>query len=162
MIVVQYANDGNLKEFLIKNRIEHDWQWKLNILRYLSQDLSTIHSAGLAHCDVQDQNVFIRGDNWAYLGQLYWSMSKEELLKAKATSFINEKSNDIYRFGELIIQIATETDYNNYDASKVGNLPNPVLKLIKSCLAYDFKKRPDINKILYILEKWCGNPQRFD
>src|SRR5688572_1726968 len=157
MIVVQYANDGNLKEFLFKNRIEHDWQWKLNILRYLAQDLSTIHNAGLAHCDVQNQNVFIRDDNWAYLGQLYWSASKKEL-KGKDTRFINKKLNDILGFGELIIQIATETDYNNYDASKIGNIPNPILKLIKSC----FKKHPDINKILYILEKWCGNPQRFD
>src|SRR4051794_30352263 len=159
MIVVQYANDGNLEQFLIKNRIEHDWHWKLNILCYLAQDLSTIHNAGLAHRDVHNQNVFIRNDNWAYLGQLYWSMSKEEL-KEKEKIFINEKSNDIYRFGKLIIEIANETNYN-YN-TKIDNLPTPILKLIKSCIANDFRKRPDINKILYILEKWCGNPQHFD
>ncbi|RIA96785.1 hypothetical protein C1645_353249 [Glomus cerebriforme] len=62
MIVMQYANDRSLKDFLLKNKIKHNWQWKLNIIRYLAQDLSMIHNAGLAHCDVKDENVFIRDD----------------------------------------------------------------------------------------------------
>jgi hypothetical protein len=41
---------------------------------------------GLAHCDFKDENVFIR-DNWAYLGQLYWPISKEE-------EFHMQKSNE--------------------------------------------------------------------
>ena len=75
---MQYANDGSLKEFLLKNKIKHDWQWKLNVLRYLAQDLNTIHNVGFVHKDIKKGNIFIR-DNWAYRGQLYWSISKEEI-----------------------------------------------------------------------------------
>src|SRR5581483_12324829 len=103
MTVIQYANDGSLKDFLSKyNRIKHDWQWKLNIFHYLAQDLSTIHNAGLAHQDVRDENVYIR-DNWAYIGQLYWSVSKEEIGEYK---FKIQKASDIYGFGKVMKQIA--------------------------------------------------------
>ena len=151
---MQYANDGSLKKFLSKNMIEHDWQWKLNIFRYLAQDLSIIHNAGLIHNDLKDENVYIR-DNWAYIGQLYWSISKEE---SKRGDFKEQKAYDVYGFGELMSQIATSNDYyKNHPDEK--DIPSPILKLIESCLDFDFRKRPDINKILYILEKWCGNPQ---
>jgi serine/threonine protein kinase len=156
-MVMQYANDGSLKDFLLKNKIKHDWQWKLNIFRYLAQDLSMIHNAGLIHCDIKDENVYIN-DNWAYLDQLYWSSSKEEL--GEEIEFIKGKANDIYKFGILMIKIATENQKVNFRENiKNSDIPKPVLKLINSCLDKDIKKRPDIVKILYILEKWCGNPQ---
>src|SRR4051812_7765583 len=91
IIVEQYANDGKLREFLYNNKIKHDWQWKLNIFRYLAQDLSTIHNAGLVHQEVTNENVFIR-DDWAYIGQLYWSRSKEE--ESNEKEFRKRKSKD--------------------------------------------------------------------
>ena len=153
VIVMQYANDGSLKDFLFSNKINHDWQWKLNIFRYLAQDLSTIHNEGLIHQDVKDENVYIR-DNWAYIGQLYWSVSKEEIGEDE---FKERKASDIHGFGVLMRQIAADS-YKYVHPDEIKDIPSPILKLIKSCLNFEFRERPDINNILYILEKWCGNP----
>ena len=59
IIVMQFIYDGSLKNFLDKNEIQYGWQWKLNILHYLAQDLNTIHDAGLFHNDVKNENVFV-------------------------------------------------------------------------------------------------------
>ena len=86
---------------------------------------------------------------------MYWSLSKEGL---EENEFKKLKASDVYGFGELMEQIFTESVYCCVPSGGFEDIPNPMLKLTKSCLNSDFRKRPDINKILYILEKWCGNP----
>jgi hypothetical protein len=36
MLIMEYANGGNLHEYLQKNFIDVSWKVKLNILRYIS------------------------------------------------------------------------------------------------------------------------------
>src|SRR5207253_6545401 len=114
IIVMQFIYDGSLKNFLDKNEIQYGWQWKLNILHYLAQDLNTIHDAGLFHNDVKNENVFVLSD---------W---KEELTEEE---FIIGKADDIHGFGIVMIEIATENYVSEVNYEEC-DIPKPVLKLI--------------------------------
>ncbi|RIB15598.1 kinase-like domain-containing protein [Gigaspora rosea] len=59
MMVYQYANRGNLHDFLAKYFRELVWQNKLKQLEDISYDLSRIHKAGLIHNDFHSGNILL-------------------------------------------------------------------------------------------------------
>jgi serine/threonine protein kinase len=56
MVVMQYANKGNLRENLTKI-IENDWKQKLHMLHNIIHGLTEIHKQNLIHCDFHDGNI---------------------------------------------------------------------------------------------------------
>src|SRR5437016_13751352 len=63
MIVMRYANNGNLLSYLDQSINELTWKRKLLSLRTISQNLWTIHNAGLVHCNLHDGNIVVRNGN---------------------------------------------------------------------------------------------------
>ncbi|RIB22334.1 kinase-like domain-containing protein [Gigaspora rosea] len=59
MMVYQYANRGNLSDFLTRYFRELVWQEKLNQLADISYDLSRIHKTGLIHKDFHSGNILL-------------------------------------------------------------------------------------------------------
>ena len=51
MMVMNYANNGNLRQYLNNNFNSFDWKNKLHNLDIISYGLSRIHSEGLIHHD---------------------------------------------------------------------------------------------------------------
>ncbi|CAG8850342.1 16540_t:CDS:2, partial [Racocetra persica] len=57
MVVLQYADSGNLREFL--DHKELSWINKLHIARDIAHGLCQLHKAGVVHGDLHTQNIFI-------------------------------------------------------------------------------------------------------
>ncbi|PKC66762.1 kinase-like protein, partial [Rhizophagus irregularis] len=61
MVVIDYANKGNLRENLTKI-VENNWNQKLFMLYQIVSGLSKIHEQNLIHCDFHDGNILIHRD----------------------------------------------------------------------------------------------------
>ncbi|GBC30773.2 kinase-like domain-containing protein [Rhizophagus irregularis DAOM 181602=DAOM 197198] len=58
MVVIDYANNGNLRKNLSKV-ITNDWKQRLNMLYKIISGLYEIHKQNLIHCDLHDGNILI-------------------------------------------------------------------------------------------------------
>src|SRR6185369_6040131 len=76
MLVMQYAEGGNLLSYLDQNINKLTWRMKAELVKYIAFNLDVIHSRGLIHCDLHGGNVL--------LGRSSASMSS----KASFTSYI--------------------------------------------------------------------------
>ena len=63
MIVMQYANKGNLLSYLHQNINELTWKMKLQCLGDIAMYLYNIHYLGLVHCDLHGGNIVMRNNN---------------------------------------------------------------------------------------------------
>ncbi|GBC07801.1 hypothetical protein RclHR1_00770014 [Rhizophagus clarus] len=61
MVVVDYANKGNLRRNLTKV-IEKDWNQRLFMLYKIISGLNEIHNINLIHCDFHDGNILNHED----------------------------------------------------------------------------------------------------
>src|SRR6185436_18741609 len=57
MIVLEYANDGNLREYLKINFNNINWKQKLYNLYYLSNKLKDIHKLDIVYQDFHPGNI---------------------------------------------------------------------------------------------------------
>ncbi|RHZ82820.1 hypothetical protein Glove_103g67 [Diversispora epigaea] len=57
MMVLKYANDGNLREYLKINFNNINWEQKLKNLYYLSENLKNIHKLDIVHQDFHPGNI---------------------------------------------------------------------------------------------------------
>jgi serine/threonine protein kinase len=62
MVVMQYANKGNLRGNLAKI-IENSWKEKLHMLYSIISGLKGIHEQNLIHCDFHDGNILNHEEN---------------------------------------------------------------------------------------------------
>ncbi|CAB4380771.1 unnamed protein product [Rhizophagus irregularis] len=56
MVVIDYANKGNLRGNLVKVT-KYNWKQKLNMLYKIISGLYKIHKQDLIHCDLHDGNI---------------------------------------------------------------------------------------------------------
>src|ERR1043166_2647607 len=62
MMVMKYANNGNLRQFLNNNFNSFDWEKKLRNLFVIAHGLSKIHDKGLIHHDFHCGNILSNDD----------------------------------------------------------------------------------------------------
>jgi serine/threonine protein kinase len=60
MIVMQYANDGDLLSYLNQNINKLTWKMKLQLLKDIASTLRTMQWNGLVHCDIHGGNIVLR------------------------------------------------------------------------------------------------------
>ncbi|RIB27418.1 kinase-like domain-containing protein [Gigaspora rosea] len=82
MMVYQYANRGNLFDFLSQYFRKLTWQKKLKKFEDISYNLSRIHEAGLIHSDFHSGNILLNqnidGNIDSYIRDLGLSKKKDE------------------------------------------------------------------------------------
>ena len=61
MIVMQYANNGNILSYLGQNINKLTWKMKLQHLSDIADYLRIIHFQGLVHCDLHGGNIVLHG-----------------------------------------------------------------------------------------------------
>ena len=59
MLVMQYAEGGNLLSYLDQNINKLTWRMKAELVKYIAFNLDVIHSRGLIHCDLHGGNVLL-------------------------------------------------------------------------------------------------------
>ncbi|RIB28590.1 kinase-like domain-containing protein [Gigaspora rosea] len=125
LMVYQYANKGNLHEYLESNFREFYWMSKLEQLVYISYDLSQIHEAGFIHGDIHSKNILLHLDYsyhykklYSYITDLGLSRRKNEQrsnvfgVKQYVAPEVLESGQftsaaDIYGFGAIMSEMST-------------------------------------------------------
>ena len=123
LMVLQYANNGNLHKYLSTNFRELTWQIKLKLLLNISEDLCNIHDAGYIHADLHSGNILqdrrISEEMQSYISDLGLSQKYNEntsgdiygVLPYVAPEVLSGQqftsAADIYGFGVIMSEIST-------------------------------------------------------
>ncbi|CAG8839700.1 27976_t:CDS:2, partial [Gigaspora margarita] len=59
IMVLQYANGGNLREYLRANHATLDWPTKINMGKQIASGLKCIHIQGIVHRDLHSKNILV-------------------------------------------------------------------------------------------------------
>ncbi|CAG8540008.1 2530_t:CDS:2 [Ambispora leptoticha] len=100
-MVVHYAADGNLREYMRKNNASITWQQKLDILHEIARGLSIIHLHGYTH-----HNFHIRPAAAVLertLQRWYSDVKEDEVEKESCMQFKNAEENRAKEIPETII-----------------------------------------------------------
>ncbi|CAG8744716.1 4195_t:CDS:2, partial [Racocetra fulgida] len=160
-IVMNYFADGNLRDYLIRNR-GINLKDKIFAIWRICLALSNIHQQDLIHCHLHRS---CRPVDDKRIDKLYGTvpyMAPELLLHKKYS-----KATDIYSLGVLMWEIFAVNqpfDYipDNYQLAKeiicglklqmVPEIPNRIQNLIYRCMDTNPLKRPTIEQILVIIK----------
>jgi serine/threonine protein kinase len=188
MLVMEYANEGNLRKCLTE--ITNDWSQKLFLLYKIIAGLNSIHKKNLIHYNFHNGNILCSKYNSIYgvfisdyLGsyQLAKSFLKKdsiygvlpfiapEVLKGKSYT----QASDIYSFSIIMWEFASRILPFNDRAHDIQlalsickgerpeiieNTPQCYVDLMKKCWEEDPLKRPSASEILNIIKKWIFLP----
>ncbi|POG66969.1 kinase-like domain-containing protein, partial [Rhizophagus irregularis DAOM 181602=DAOM 197198] len=184
MVVMDYANKGNLRENLT-NIVENNWNQKLYMLYEIISGLSKIHKKNLIHCDFHDGNILNHNDknkDKFYISDLGLCQPVKSFLKKydiygvisfMAPEVLIGKSytpaSDIYSFSMIMWEFTSGVPPFNNRAHDIQlslsickgerpeiieNTPQCYVDLMKKCWNEDPLKRPSSEEVLRIIEKW--------
>ena len=178
MIVMQYADNGNLLSYLDQNINKLAWKDKLEHLQTIAMHLCDIHIKGLVHCNLHGGNIVLHNDTPFIcdlgLSQLQSANSYEQSSNIRSvltfvapevfyTRKFTQKS-DVYSFGIIMYLIATgEPPFRDrqFDESLIcdimgglrpsmpDSVPEEYKKLAERCCDADPDKRPADGRELY-------------
>jgi serine/threonine protein kinase len=182
-IVMEFAENGDLRRYLRNNEIKLFWRQKLDILQNIVAGLEIIHVSGMTHRDLHTGNILLFKDF------LYPSRITDLGLSKQASGYKTEKvigilpyiapevlnnrpyteASDIYSFAMILWEVGTgERPYTDrpYDDTlllciKKGlrpeipkTLPECYADLIKDCWNYYPHRRPTALDIKEKIMKW--------
>ncbi|CAB4443942.1 unnamed protein product [Rhizophagus irregularis] len=188
MVVMYYANKGNLRENLIRI-VKNNWNQKLYMLYEIISGLSNIHSNKLIHCDFHDGNILnhnIKNKDKIYISDLGLCKPVKSFLQKydiygvipfMAPEVLRGKSftpaSDIYSFSMIMWEFTSGVPPFNNRAHDIQlslsickgerpeiieNTPQCYVDLMKKCWNEDPSERPSSKEIVNIIEKWIYCP----
>ncbi|POG74106.1 kinase-like domain-containing protein [Rhizophagus irregularis DAOM 181602=DAOM 197198] len=188
MVVMYYANKGNLRENLTRI-VENKWNQKLYMLYEIISGLSRIHGNNLIHCDFHDGNILNHNDknkDKIYICDLGLCQPVKSFLKKydiygvmpfMAPEVLRGKSytpaSDIYSFSMIMWEFTSGVPpFNNkahdfrlsYSICKgerpkiIENTPQCYVDLMKKCWNEDPLKRPSTSEVKGIIKNWIIRP----
>ncbi|CAG8679343.1 2783_t:CDS:2, partial [Dentiscutata erythropus] len=114
-MILEYAKDGNLRDYLRQNFKNIDWKMKISIGKQIASGLKAIHDQNIAHKDLIKNNSeheipvkntpsryqLLYQQAWSFLPQErpsieYINEELDEMLKNSKTSFFSKKPHDIF------------------------------------------------------------------
>ncbi|CAI2173676.1 1064_t:CDS:2 [Funneliformis geosporum] len=179
-MVLQYADGGNLQDFLANKSIPLTWSDNYRIALEISEGLLCLHAEGIIQRDLHSKNVLIHQGKMLIAD---FGMSKEE-----SASFSNSKNkgrpaymdpqcftqinykrtkkSDIFSFGMILWEISSRrvpfanlADFKVIMKIAVGDreqrvdgTPEPYFQLYSKCWKSDPEERPDITEVVETLE----------
>jgi serine/threonine protein kinase len=186
MLVIEYATDGNLRDYLHSNFDNTPWRYRLSILWTLAEGLRIIHNNNLVHRDFHAGNVLQQGlysriadvglarlpngaslpANAGPLGVMPYLAP--EILRHGSYS----KEGDIYAYGIIMWEISSglqpfcDIAHDGELAIRIcaGKRP-PIIpgtpecytELMEKCWDVDPRKRPTAEELLLIMGQWDIN-----
>ncbi|RGB32672.1 kinase-like domain-containing protein [Rhizophagus diaphanus] len=182
MVVIDYANKGNLRENLTRI-IKKDWKQKLCILHKIISGLNEIHNQNIVHCDFHDGNILLHNDDEnedkVYINDFGLCHPVKSFLKKygvipfMAPEILRGSSytpaSDIYSFSMIMWEFTSGVPPFNNRAHDIQlslnickgerpkiieNTPQCYVDLMKKCWKEDPLKRPTSGEVLDIIRKW--------
>jgi serine/threonine protein kinase len=186
MVVMQYANKGNLRGNLTKI-IKNDWKQKLHMLYKIISGLNTIHKQNLIHCDFHDGNILNHDNKNIYISDLGLCQPVKSFLKQHdiygvipfmAPEVLRGKSytpaSDIYSFSMIMweftsgippfndrahdIQLSFSIYKGERPITSRESTPQCYLDLMEKCWNEDPLKRPSALEVKNIIGNWIFHP----
>ncbi|CAB4432717.1 unnamed protein product [Rhizophagus irregularis] len=168
MVVMDYANKGNLRENLTRI-VKNIWNQKLYMLYEIISGLSKIHEENLIHCDFHDGNILNHNDenkDKIYISDLGLCQPVKSVLKKydiygvipfMAPEVLRGKSytqaSDIYSFSMIILSIC-----KGERPEIIESTPQCYVDLMKRCWNEDPLKRPPASEVKEVIENWIICP----
>ncbi|RIA85962.1 kinase-like domain-containing protein [Glomus cerebriforme] len=178
MMVMNFVENGSLRQHLDNCFVSLDWKKKLDILRDIAKGLKEIHDSGLIHHDFHCGNL-LNNTNGTFITDLGLCQpanvkssqndDKEiygvlpyvapEVLRGK----VYTQDSDIYAFGIIAYEVCTglppyhDIDHEEFLAIKICEglrptsnyeVPQLILDVIVKCWDADPSKRPKIAELL--------------
>ncbi|GBC22470.2 kinase-like domain-containing protein [Rhizophagus irregularis DAOM 181602=DAOM 197198] len=182
IVVMAYANNGNLRENLTRI-VKNNWNQKLYMLYRIIAGLSKIHEKNLIHCDFHDGNILNHNESVLYISDLGLCQPVKSVLEKydiygvipfMAPEVLRGKSytpaSDIYSFSMIMWELTSGVPpFNNRahdiqlslsickDGERpeiIENAPQCYVDLMKRCWNEDPLKRPSSKEVLEIINKW--------
>jgi serine/threonine protein kinase len=183
IMILQFANKGNVRNLLSHNFNNILWNKKLMYLGGLTIDLKNLHSLGCFHKDFHSGNILNDGDV-SYISDFGLSGPSNEqrsdnkiygVLPYIAPEVLNKEpytlSSDIYSFGVVMAELSSGKPpfhKRKHDASLALEIcnglrpefgkgtPEIYKKLAHRCMNANPNQRPTANELDEILDCWCG------
>ncbi|GBC39036.2 kinase-like domain-containing protein [Rhizophagus irregularis DAOM 181602=DAOM 197198] len=188
MVVLDYANKGNLRENLTRI-VENNWKQKLFMLYHIISGLSKIHEKNLIHCDFHDGNILNHNDkneDKIYISDLGLCQPVKSVLEKydiygvmpfMAPEVLRGKSytlaSDIYSFSMIMWEFTSGVPPFNDRAHDIQlslsickgerpeiieNTPQCYVDLMKKCWNEDPLKRPSTSEVEKVIKNWIFRP----
>ncbi|RHZ79823.1 hypothetical protein Glove_140g11 [Diversispora epigaea] len=115
MIVLEYANNGSLRQYLKTNFQKFDWNVKLNLAKQIANALMNLHSNNIIHGKLTTENILVHNGTIKlndfginYLKSLFTTVT----IPIQYTDFryleLFNKSLDIYSLGIILYEISCD------------------------------------------------------
>ncbi|RHZ60906.1 hypothetical protein Glove_350g155 [Diversispora epigaea] len=180
-IIMQYCNEGDLKNIIKRKDKPLSWRVRLLMLSNITYALKNIHENGYIHCDIHPGNT-LKNEYYTYLSDLglckpanYEEKSNEiygiipymapEVLRGKPFT----PASDIYSLGMFMWELTSRKapfDNRSHDAHLILDIckgirpeivkgtPEIYVNLMKSCWQNDLSKRPTCEEIYDLISEW--------
>ncbi|EXX76396.1 hypothetical protein RirG_033480 [Rhizophagus irregularis DAOM 197198w] len=159
MMVLKFANQGNLRSFFSNNFNNILWEDKINYLYCLIYDLENLHNIGYYHKNLHSGNI-LQIDNIPYISDfrisepLFKQKSDDKIcgvLPCIAPEVLNEESYTFLRKHDA--NLALEI-YNGIRPEFGKGTPEIYKELAYKCMNVDSNQRPTANELRNILIFW--------
>lgn len=180
---MQYADGGDLRNYLQCNFITLTWDDKFKLAYQIAEGIKYLHGENILHRDLHSKNIVIH-EGEAKIIDLGIAKSTETETNLHSgvfgmityidpkilenCSYKYDEKSDIYSFGVLMWELSSgfppfinEKSENILRTHLIGGIreesifgtPDKYLKLYKSCWSKDPKERPSINGVFIELGK---------
>ncbi|RHZ89421.1 hypothetical protein Glove_14g41 [Diversispora epigaea] len=128
--VLQYANGGNLREYLEKNFNKLNWNDKIMMGKQIAGGIQFIHDQNVIHGNLHPKNVVVQNQTMKITD---FCCNKQSILNVGMNAFIEprfltnnnyvkDKSSDIYSLGVVLWEISSgKPPFNNINIYRSQN-----------------------------------------
>ncbi|UZO26967.1 uncharacterized protein OCT59_019177 [Rhizophagus irregularis] len=182
IMVLQYANQGNLREYLSINFKSLQWSDKISMASEIACGLNYLHSTKIIHRNLHAKNILVH--NGTPMIALTRGITAEDSSSSviygmpayvepqcyKYDDYVRDEKSDTYSLGVLLWEITSgyppfsrnsackDTDLtlyiaNRYREKPINKTPKVYVDLYQRCWDNDPKLRPTISDVFDILQE---------
>ncbi|RHZ81793.1 hypothetical protein Glove_117g171 [Diversispora epigaea] len=181
MIILEYVNEGSLRQYLKTNFRKLDWNTKLNLAKQIANVLMHLHSNDIIHGKFNSENIYIHNGNIKLnvfgltkiipdsLSFLTNNLGPMQYMDPQHLELFKNKSSDIFGLGIILWEISSGNPPFEMESSSNVDLLNNIVKgnremtipgtphkykeIYTDCWKHNGNLRPDIFQVVKNLSK---------
>ncbi|PKK74273.1 kinase-like protein [Rhizophagus irregularis] len=160
VMVLQYADGGNLRDYIRKSVNPLTWPEKYRIALEIAEGLLCLHAEGILHRDLHPKNVLVHKGNMLIAD---FGLSKEES-STSSNSSVKGTPAYIFSFGMILWELSSEREpfagekdfqvvlkiSQGIREKMVEGTPESYFRLYTECWNQEPEERPKIEDVFYL------------